>query len=199
MLVALSLTTFNRENSIILMWVALCFLYDGRKSIATVAAVVGAIFVTWLITFLTARHIAGVSSDWIQPPEGTLRGKGIVGELIGVFVDTWPRRAESMLSLLRNPHPYNVNWSVFLVLNVFWIAPLFYWRSIPRPLQRLYIGGLVGAFPIFALVGVLNEAGRHMIPLYPLVLPAGLYMFTRYVVAPATPLLAEPSVVHPQK
>jgi hypothetical protein len=152
----------------------------------TVAA---AIFATWLTAFLTARHIAGVSADWIQPPEGTMRGHGVVSELIGVFLDTWPRRAESMLSLVHNPHPYNVNWSVLLVLNVFWIAPLFAWRSIPSSLQRLYIGGLLGGLPIFLLVGVLNEAGRHMIPLYPLLVPAGLYMFSHFVTAPAPPLV----------
>ena len=194
MLVALSLTTLNRENSIVLFWVALCFLYEGRKTISKVAAVTGAIFATWLVSFLAARHIAGVSSDWIQPPEGTMRGTGVVNELIGVFLDTWPRRKESMLSLLYNPHPYNVNWSFFLVLNVFSILPLFFWRSIPVSLRRLYLGGLIGGVPIFLLVGVLNEAGRHMIPLYPLVLPAGLYVFSRYITPPAgSPLLVESS------
>jgi hypothetical protein len=172
-----------------LFWVALCFLYEGRESIRTAVTAAGGIAATWLIAFLSARHIAGVSSDWIQPPEGTMRGRGVVNELIGVFLDTWPRRAESMLSLVHNPHPYNVNWSVFLVLNVFWIAPLFAWRSIPRSLQRLYIGGLLGGLPIFLLVGVLNEAGRHMIPLYPLLVPAGLYMFSHFVTAPAPPLV----------
>ena len=189
MLVALFITTLNRENSIILLWVALCFLYEGRQTIRTVVTAVGAIFATWLTAFLFARHLAGVSADWIQSPGGTMRGQGVVSELIGVFVDTWPRRADSMLSLVYDPHPYNVNWSIFLVLNVFWIAPLFVWRSIPRSLQRLYIGGLLGGLPIFLLVGVFNEAGRHMIPLYPLVIPAGLYMFYRFVTAPAAPLV----------
>lgn len=199
MLAALFITTLNRETSIVLVCVALCFLYEERETIRKTLAVTGAIFVIWLVAFLTARHLAGVSGDWFQRLDGTMtqilmwRRWGVVGELIGLFLDTWPRRADSMLSLLHNPHPYNVNWSIFLVLNVFWVAPLVAWRSIPHPLKRLYLGGLLGGVPIFLLVGVLNEAGRHMVPLYPLVLPAGLYMFSRFVVAPAPPLVLDSS------
>lgn len=118
-----------------------------------------------------------------------MRGRGVVSELVGVFIDTWPRRKESMLSLIRNPHPYNVNWSLLLVLNVFWFLPLVAWRSIPLPLKRLYVGGLLGGLPIFLLVGVLNEAGRHMIPLYPLVFPAGLWVLFQRVMPEASPLM----------
>ncbi len=191
MLAVFGLTTLNRENSIILSCVAVCFLYRGPDTIRTTAAVAGAIVATWWTSFSAARSIAGVRTDWIQPPEGTMRGQGMLPELIGVFVDTWPRRADSMLSFFRDPHPYNVNLSLLLVLNIFWFLPLTAWSSIPISLRRLYVGGLLGGLPIFLLVGVLNEAGRHMIPLYPLVLPAGLFVLFRHVIPNARPLADE--------
>jgi hypothetical protein len=187
MLVALSVATFNRETSIIVLPVALCFLYQGRKTLASTLAVGGAIVATWWLSYTAARFVAGAGSSWIQPPEGSTQGLGLGRELVGLFLEIWPRRAASILSLIHNPHPYNVNWSVFLLLNVFWLAPLLAWRSVPISFRRLYIGGLLGGFPLFLLVGVLNEASRHMIPLYPLVMPAGLYVFSRYVTPSANP------------
>jgi hypothetical protein len=184
MLVALSVYTLNRETSIILLGVALCFLYRGRRSIPKVLAITAGIVLTWWITYMTARYLAGVGAGSYVQPEVGGQGQGLVRELIGVFQLKWPARLVSIMSLLHNPHPYNVNWSVFLVFNVFWIIPLTAWRSIPFELRRLYVGGLLGGFPIFFLVGVLNEAGRHMIPLYPLVYPAGLFILFHYVVPP---------------
>lgn len=184
MLVALAVATLNRETSIILLSVAGCWLYAGRPSVPKVAAICAAIVLTWAAAYVVARQVSGVGVAWILEPESTISGRGLVPELVGVFLGTWPRRAQSMLSLIRNPHPYNVNLSLFLVLNVFWILPVSAWRSVPVSLRRLYIGGLLGGLPIFLLVGVLNEAGRHMIPLYPLLYPAGLVVLFRHV-APA--------------
>lgn len=181
MLVALSVATLNRENSIVLFAVALCFIYEGKRSMPKVLAVTGAIAVTWWATFMIARSLSGVGADWILPPEANIHGQGLGRELIYLFETIWQYRKDSILSLVYNPHPYNVNWSFFLVLNVFWVLPLIAWRSVPSPFRRLYIGGLLGGLPIFIVAGVLNEAGRHMIPLYPFVYPAGLYVLFRYV------------------
>lgn len=191
MLLALGVATLNRETSVVFGAVVFCFLYRGRKSISIALALTSAVAVTWWLAYSGARLLAGVGGEWVQISQGTMSGQGVVRELVGVFVDLWPRRVESILSLVHNPHPYNVNWSVFLVMNVFWIAPLFSWRSIPPSLKRLYIGGILGGSVIFALAGVLNEAGRHMIPLYPLVMPAGLYAFYRRVTPDAPPVLQD--------
>ncbi len=184
MLVALSVSTLNRETSVILLAVALCYLYEGTRSIPKVLAVAGAIAVTWWATLMVARHLAGVGAGWVLQPGVSGEGEGLRREIIGFLQNIWPRRLVSIMSLLRNPHPYNVNWSFFLVLNIFWVLPLTAWRSIPFELRRLYVGGLLGGFPIVLLAGVLNEAGRHMIPLYPLVYPAGLFILFHYVAPP---------------
>ena len=184
MFVALAIMTLNRETSIIFLLAAACWLYAERFSSPKIAVVCAAIFLTWAAAFFIARQVSGVGAAWILGPESTSTGRGLVAELVGVFLETWPRRAASMLSLIQNPHPYNVNWSLLLVLNVFWFLPLSAWRFVPANLRALYVGGLLGGFLIFALVGVLNEAGRHMIPLYPLLYPAGLFVIFRYV-APA--------------
>ena len=182
MCVALAVATLNRETSIILLAVAVCWLYAGRPSLPNVVCIGAAIFLTWAAAYFVARQVAGVGADWILAPGSDMRGQGLVAELVGMFLESWPRRAESMLSLIQNPHPYNVNWSLFLVLNVFWVLPLSSWRSVPVSLRRLYVGGLLGGLVIFLLAGVLNEAGRHMIPLYPLLFPAGLFVLFRSVV-----------------
>lgn len=205
MMLALAIATLNRETTIILAPVVLCVVYDWRTpwlrqfAVAASVVVVGA---TWWLAHALARNIVGVHGEWFVPPEGTGHGQGLAAEFLGTFLDTWPRRVESMMSLVHNPHPYNANWSMFLLLNVFWILPLVYWRSIPSLFRRLYVGGLLGGLPIFAFVGVLNESGRHMIPLYPLVMPAGLLAFSRFIVPPAAPVLApaadegDPASVH---
>ncbi len=181
MLVALSVYTLNRETSILLLGGAVCFLYTDRTSLPKVLAVSAGIFVTWWSTYMAARYLAGVGTGWFVVPGGTGHGQGFVREVIGLVQDLWPRRLASILSLLQNPHPYNVNWSFVLVLNVFWALPLIAWRSVPSPLKRLYVGGLLGGLTMLSLVGVLNEAGRYMIPLYALIYPAGLYVLFRYV------------------
>ena len=184
MFVALAIMTVNRETAIILLPAAACWLYVEKLSLPRVAAVCTAIFLTWAAAYFVARQVSGVGAEWILAPGSSSSGQGLVAELVGVFLETWPSRVVSMLSLIQNPHPYNVNWSLLLVLNVFWFLPLSAWRSVPANLRGLYVGGLLGGLPIFALVGVLNEAGRHMIPLYPLLYPAGLFVLFRYV-APA--------------
>lgn len=184
MLVALSVYTLNRETSIILLGVAVCVLYRGRRSIPRVLAIAAGIFMTWWFTYMAARHLAGVGDRWFLAPEVGGWNHGFVRELIGLFQHIWTVNLVSIRALLRKPHPYNVNWSFFLVLNVFWALPLIAWRSIPIPLRRLYVGGLLGGFTIFSLAGILNEAGRLMIPIYPLIYPAGLYALFRYVTPP---------------
>jgi hypothetical protein len=181
MLAALAVATLNRETAIILVFVVVCWRYDRTSSVGRMVPIVAATVLTWAGAYLLARFLAHTGSGWVLPPGGTMQGQGPLRELLGVFLDTWPRRFASMMSLVRNPHPYNVNWSPLLVFNIFWILPLAWWRAVPRDLRRLYVGGLLGGLPIFALVGVLNEAGRHMIPLYPLVFPAGLWVLYRFV------------------
>lgn len=196
MLVGLCLYTLNKETSIIFLAAAVCFLYTDKRSLAKMAVIAAGILMTWGGTYMAARHLAGVGAgEWFLRPGLGGQGQGFLPELIGLVQDLWPRRLASILALLQNPHPYNVNWAFVLVLNVFWALPLIAWRGIPSPLKRLYVGGLLGGLTIFSLVGVLNEAGRLMIPLYPLIYPAGLYALFRYVtppdghVAAARPLL----------
>lgn len=187
MLVTLFFATLNRETSIGFVFVACCWLYDGKRSLPKLLVVTALIVGTWAAAYALARVAAGVGpGSFVQ--EAAVRGEagaGLVSQLVGVARDVWPRRRASMVSLIRNPHPYNVNWSPFLVFNVFWLLPLSAWRTIPLRLRRLYIGGLIGGLPAFVLVGVLNETGRYMIPLYPWVLPAGLYVLFRHVVSSA--------------
>lgn len=191
LLAALAITTLNRENAVIMVPTTFCVLYQDLKRLGQTLLPTAMAAATWGLAFILARHLAGVTGDWIQKPEGSMRGAGLFPELIGVFIDTWPRRLESVMSLVHNPHPYNANWSPFLVLNVFWILPLVYWRSVPTFFRRLYVGGLIGILPIFISAGVMNEAGRHMIPLYPLLMPAGLSVLYRRVVPASPPIYAE--------
>lgn len=181
MLVSLCLYTLNRETSIILLGVVVCYLYAGRNSLPRVLAVTGAVFLSWWGTYMAARHVAGVGSGWFLQPGLSGHGQGFVQEFIGLIRELWPRRLASILALFQNPHPYNVNLAFILLLNVFWLLPFVAWRSLPSALRRLYVGGLLGGLTIFCIAGVLNEAGRHMIPLYPLVYPAGLYVLFHYV------------------
>ena len=184
MLVALIVYTFNRESSIIfLVPAAFCFLLKGRESIPRTLAVTGAVAVVGLTTFMVARGLAGVGTAWIVPPEASGQNQ-LLQEVTAIHQVLWQRRLGSIMGLLRSPHPYNVNWSPFLLFNIFWVLPLIAWRSIPEELKRLYVGGLLGGFFVFILVGILNEAGRHMLPLFPLLYPAGLHVLFRHVTAP---------------
>jgi hypothetical protein len=196
MLAALAIATLNRETAVLLVPIIVCLLFQGWRKLPPVLLVAGAAAVTWGLAYMLARQLGGVSGDWLQPPEGTSRGQGLLPEIVGVFLDVWPRRRDGFLSLLQNPHPYNVNWSFFLVFNVFWVLPLVYWRSLPTTFRRLYAGALLGAVPLFVFVGVLNEAGRHMVPFYPAVMPAGLFVLSRFIVPPAAPLLAPAAEAH---
>lgn len=186
--VGLCLYTFNRETSIIFLLVAVVYLYAAKASFPRMLMVNGAIVLTWWTTFMTARHLAGVEGSWFLQPGLQGQGQGFLHEVIGLVQELWPRRLASILALLDRPHPYNVNWAFVLVLNIFWLLPVIAWKSIPVPLRSLYIGGLLGGLTIFVLVGVLNEAGRLMIPLYPLLYPAGLYVLFHYVLHEETRL-----------
>src|SRR5262249_43463381 len=111
LLLAVALTTLNRENAVIMIPVTFCVLYEDVQRIGRPLLPVAMVAVTWFLTFLLARQLAGVGGDWIQTPQGTgtMRGSGPFSELLAVFIDIWPRRLESFMSLVRNPHPYNVN------------------------------------------------------------------------------------------
>src|SRR5207249_799857 len=108
MCVALAIATLNRETSIMLGAVVVCWVYAGRSSWPKVVGAGAVIFVTWAVAYYVARQIAGVGSEWILSPENPGQGGGLMAEVAGTFFGTWPRRAESMMSLVRNPHPYNV-------------------------------------------------------------------------------------------
>ena len=193
MLAALFVYTLNRETSVILLCVAVAWLYNGKGSIAKLVLVAALILGTWAAAYEFARVASNVGpgSFVVEEAKAGESGGGLISQLVGLVQGSWPRRRETILSLLRNPHPYNVNWSPLLVFNIFWFLPLANWRAVPGHLKRLYLGGLLAGLPAFILVGVLNEAGRHMIPLYPLVFPAGLYVLFQHVLPPSAGASAE--------
>lgn len=186
MLMALFVYTLNRETAVVFSCVALAWLYDGGKSLARLLAVVALILATWAVAYELARFASNVGpGSFLQlsdtPGES---GQGLIAQVVEFFEGIWVRRLASVLALISNPHPYNVNWSPALVFNIFWVLPAIMWRTVPLPLRRLYAGGLLAGVPIFLLGGVLNETGRILIPLYPLLLPAGMYAFSRHVINP---------------
>lgn len=194
MLVALFLYTLNRETALTFVFVASAWLWDWKRSTTHVLAIAALIVLTWGTAYYIARTASNIDSGSFFLQEGTPGGstRGVLTQATGLINEIWERRRASWVSLLTNPHPYNVNWAPFLVLNIFWILPLAYWRAVPDRLRRLYLSGLAVGFPMFLLAGVLNETGRLMIPLYPLLLPAGLFVLYRRVLT-TDPALFEPA------
>ncbi len=156
--------TLNRETTVFLVVFYFFNAFGGsdRQGLAILKTAVAGF--TWLLVFLGLKSGLGV---------GTLH----------YFLDPgyWLQNVEGLRGFIKKLNIYNNNLSWLYAFHVFWVLWLVGLRRKPRILLRSLMGVPVFLFVYLFGGGSLAEA-RELMPLYPLLIPAGL--FTLYQAEP---------------
>jgi len=147
---------FNRETTCFLPLILLFVRWTKPLSWSIVLRIAVAGF-SWLVPLIFLRWWLGIGWRWQHS-------------------DSLAHNLPGLARFFSNFNPYN-NYLFYLYLfGILWAAPLLFWSSQPPKLRRaLLTVPIITAVYLFG--GGFMDEPREIVPLYALLVPAGLYAF----------------------
>ena len=150
---AIAVGTLNRETTAVLPFLFFFALFERHTT-------------AWVKPVLIA--LACWAAPWVALRLWT------VGSLTWPHSGSMAHASEGLVSLFREPHPYNNFLFWFYLFGAFWIVPYVGWASQMRFFRRLLIAVPVVTVLVAVAGGYVNEP-RLLVMLYPILVPAGLF------------------------
>jgi hypothetical protein len=126
----------------------------------------------WPITLKLVSKTAAVGFSWLIP-FALLRYRMGIGAA-GQYGDSFTHNLQGLARFFENLNPYNNYLFYAYLFGFLWLLPFIRFRSLPEEMRRALLAVPV-MLAVYLFAGGYADEPREIIPLYALLVPAGLY------------------------